>query len=299
MAYLKCLMPDRVSCSRPQWWMKTFIILSLSLSVFGCQRLEALWCCKFTMAQHDKRVRYEKGTEQVASIVQGSLPDILNKVKKFQHYPYENVSGIRVHIFNNRQRFSTFCGVSEQVSQGIRSSLSVCLSKPGIQQIASKNAHISLEMATEDALIRAISKLHLMQTTGYINYNVNVPSWFIEGLGESAVNQFRNQSTSMIMVESVQKALIDGVTFEPSYKGSIFGHREAEDFGMDLTMYRYQSGMFIDYLRETNDLAFKQVIGMVVERRNVGDVISYSYRSTLPSLWKDYIRSLDSKFATL
>ena len=281
--------------NRLNQWVKIVGLVLCCFYIVGCQRLEALWCCNFQIASNDPRIRYEKGAEDLATLVEARLPLIINKIKKLQFFEYQNLSGIRVHIFNNRERFSTFCSSSENKLQAIRSSVSVCLSKPGIQQLVAQDNVLTKAAVTEEALIRVISKMHLMQTTGFLNYNINVPSWFIEGLGEYAVRHLRHQSSSVMHVKNSPQSFMEGVTFDPPYKATLLGHRVAEDFGMNSAMYRYQSGMFIEYLRGNSELAFKQVIGMVVERRSVGDVISFSYQRTLKELWKDHIRALDAK----
>lgn len=119
-----------------------------------------------------------------------------------------------------------------------------------------------------------------------------MPRWWEEGL---AVLTSNGGGAEMTSVEEATKSIKAGKAFEPIDASScrlFFGGNLSKKYGISWSMYYRQSEMFVKFLKERDEAAFKMALKSLRETKDIYKSINNSYGKSVQQLWSEWIESV-------
>jgi hypothetical protein len=145
-------------------------------------------------------------------------------------------------------------------------------------------------------LTHELSHAHIAGWIGANGY-VHLPSWFKEGL---AVMVSGGGGAELVSEEEARAAIQRGEQIAIDEAGSL---QNLVDIRFDrapakttpswypvVLAYR-QAGMFVNYLRESNEPAFDRMMDTILDGRAFTEAVDVGYRDDVRSLWLQFIKS--------
>jgi hypothetical protein len=242
----------------------------------ACSSIESMYArysYQFDTLNNDSRIHYEKGTEDIAKLVKENIDECVKKVFKNEYVSFSTLSDINVYIFNDYQRYTIYSNT-----------------KGGRAGSSENDIYISPIIKNDvgslpSIITHELSHIHLRQYVGSWQYVYGIPAWFKEGLavttsnGAGAEGVSRNEAITFIQ---------QGRHFDPSEKVGIFNVKYANDYGLKTHMFYRQSWLFVDYLKESNSLAFEKCFNGLISGEKFEDIWVKYYGKSIAKLWIEF-----------
>ena len=228
----------------------------------------------FHTYKSDSRIRYETGADENAKIIANSLDSLIKVIENKQYQPFANK--IKIYVFSNLDNYGRHSPSKGSGGHTFRSYII----------ISPKEANTPERLPR--IVAHELSHFHLVGYTGIVK-DVKLPTWFKEGLavwasgGAGAENVSESEAT---------QALLDGMQIKLVYQNPIFGRENSHPKSMATHMFYEQSGMFINYLYQSNPTAFQKLLQAIQERDNFKDALNFGYGKSLNQLWADFLTSI-------
>jgi len=223
---------------------------------------------------NDNRVLFEPGAEESANKLAEFLPTAIQQVEKkqFRHF----VEPVHIYVCASRESFKRFYGAD--VRAGVLTKLFL---SPRIFEYGDEVA--------KKYLTHELSHLHLQQQIGIFKMN-RLPMWFKEGLATSVSN---GGGAHLISQEQATDFLRAGKHFVPNKADGFVFKKTPSDFGLKPQMFYRQSMMFINFLEDTNESAYRKLLLGVENGKQLTTVLEATYHKKLDKLCDDFLNKIN------
>ncbi len=256
------------------------VFLIILLVIPGCSSFRAVVAMgrttqHFIELESEPRIRYEKGAKDFALKI---APYVAQAVKTVETRQYGAFSR-RVVVF---------------VPASISSFASYCASKRPSACVIGNRLFMSPKLLRGEyriarVLTHELSHLQLSQTIGRWNYQLNVPSWFAEGL---AVYVSGGGGAEKVSREKAIAAILSGRTFTPPASGSLLFQKTASSFGLKPHMFYRQSSLFVEWLHKLDAAKFRKLLDLLRNGNTLGAALKSSYGFGVAAGWGRFTREL-------
>jgi len=261
------------------------------LLITSCSTVQGIYArqtFEFKNDTSDSRIFYEAGTEDAAAVISENLSNHIELIEKLQYGRFSDSSKIRVYIFNDIKRYSTFGYGTGSSSLGGATTNEVLISVPRIRERLLSNLcqNASCPESVESILIHELSHIHIRQFLGTWRYVSDVPQWFHEGLATLVSS---GAGAGLVSEAEVKKSIFSGSHLLPHDSGRLLARAETTGelrFG-SFDFYR-QSELFVEFLRDTNPRGFKKVLNEIRDRQKFSTVWRTHYESDISELWSAF-----------
>lgn len=252
-----------------------FFVIAVLLS--GCSAAGSVLAMNrptdhFIQIKKDERVLYEKGADLLARKVSKQLDASIQIVEDKQYSKFQNP--VKIYVTNSIDSFSNYC--VSNIPRG-------CVLNERL--FISPKAKGTLS----GILTHELSHLHMEQQLGMWHWQSEIPSWFQEGL---AVYVSDGAGVEKIEHSNAVKNITQGKSFEPNDSGYLTFPKTASRFGLKPQMFYSQSGIFIEYLHESDALKFKELILAIANGKGFTEAVNNIYRKPLNKIWEDLKKTL-------
>jgi hypothetical protein len=231
----------------------------------------------------DSRVHYEPGAENFALNVTVLLPDAIARVEAVHGRRFAHP--VVVGVYATPEAYAAANGLGSVTPAGVtifgRVNLSPKLFWPQRQRLRAILTH-------------ELSHAHIQGWIGGYAY-LHLPTWFKEGLAVMVSGgggaELVSENEARAAIQRDEKIVIDdagslsttGIRLEkepenrPTWYPVVLAYREA--------------GMFVDYLRESNESAFDRMMNAILDDHPFTEAVSVGYHDDVRSLWQKFIKS--------
>jgi len=230
------------------------------------------------------QIHYQQGAEDYARAVSAMLPAAVARIEAVHGRPFAHPVPVGVYV--TPEAFAAANGVGSTQPVGTAFFGRVNLS-PAL--------YVRQRQRLRAILTHELSHAHIQ---GWISANayIHLPNWFKEGLAvmvsEGGGAEFVGEQEARAAIERGEHIAIDDagswrtlseVTFERPPTGMTASH-------VTLLAYR-QAGMFVTYLRNSDEPAFARMMKGVLDGRSFIDAVSAGYRKDVQTLWQEFVQA--------
>jgi hypothetical protein len=255
------------------WWMAGTLVCCLGLGGWWVASIVWKSTGQFLPETRDSRVLYERGAEAMAAQVAEALPVAIRAVEAGHYRPF--AEPVRVYVCASRQSFRSY-SLRVGDAAGFVFNKRLFLSP----KLASTPERIPRVLAHE------LSHLHLEQQIGSLRAGENLPEWFKEGL---AVDVSGGGGAENASEAEARQAIADGHHLEPETGGSLLFPKDARDYRLTHHMFYRQSGMFIGYLKQLDELQFKAFLLSIEDKQSLEQAFDVAYGRSLEAAWHEFV----------
>lgn len=256
------------------------IIFLMVLPLCGCTSIKAVFAMTkstdhFVALKDNPAVFYEEGAEQYSALISPLMNDAIQIVENKQYAAFPDP--VNVYITSSLDSFSSYCASEKPKACVIGNRLFLS------PKLFNSDRKIS------GILLHELSHLQLSQSIGRWSYQLNIPSWFSEGLatyisqGAGAENVTREQAI---------QAIKSGESIKPNASGSLFFPKTASDFGLEPHMFYRQSSLFVEWLHDLNKANFKQLMMLLRDDNTVEEAMLKSYGFAIADGWQRFTQGI-------
>jgi hypothetical protein len=232
----------------------------------------------------NSQVHYEPGAEDFAHDVAALLPDAITRVEAVHGRPFKHP--VIVGVYATPEAYETANGQGSMAPVGVTAfgeiNLSPRLFRPQHQRLRAILTH-------------ELSHAHIESWIGGGAY-VSLPKWFKEGLAVMVSGgggaELVSEGEARAAIQRGERIVINDagsltdwtdlrVDDEPANKPPwypvVLGYREA--------------GMFVNYLRETDRLAFDRMMNAILDGHPFVEALGVGYHEDVRSLWEKFTKS--------
>ncbi len=239
----------------------------------------------FTPLEEDARVYAESGAEDLALQVAQALPSAIERVETCQSRPFKRP--FRVYVCQSHESFSRRIGQpADHPVRGIAFLRDVWIS-PRAFAFFGRDTH-------RQTLKHELSHLHLDQHLGWWRRIPHVPSWFCEGLANWVADTAGERVSRVEAVEDI----FAGRQLSPDATGHLPLPKVPQDYGLTWPSFHQQSRMFLEYLLERNETAFRGFIAAIVDGERFEDAFREQFGSSVADAWQEFVESLRTRTQT-
>ncbi|UFZ04073.1 hypothetical protein LQG66_33595 [Bradyrhizobium ontarionense] len=236
-------------------------------------------------------VHYEPGAEDYARDVATLLPAALARVEATHGRPFAHPVTLGVYDSMDAYVAANGTGSTAPVGTAIfgRVNLSPKLSWPQHRRLPAILTH-------------ELSHAHIEGWIG--NRYVLLPNWFKEGL---AVMVSGGGGAELVGADEAWAAIQDGGQIAIDDAGSLLSWeirfatapaRQDPSWYPVVLAYR-QAGMFVTYLRASDEAAFDRMMNAILDGRAFADAVTVAYHDDVRSLWLRFVESSPHRKAEL
>lgn len=226
---------------------------------------------QFLTSPSDPRVHYEAGTDRIAETVAAALPQAISTIERLQYRPFSRP--VEVYICAGEKSLASYGGPKSAGGFVFNGRLFLS-NKP-------QNTRERLPRV----LTHELSHLHLEQQLGMIRCNLNIPSWFKEGL---AVLVSDGGGAETVSAAEAKNAIRQGRAFEPSLSGSVFFPKSGSSYNLPEHMWYRQSALLVQFLHEKDEARFRRFLLLLEDGGGFESSISEAYSNNFSTLFHEF-----------
>ena len=147
--------------------------------------------------------------------------------------------------------------------------------------------------SVENFLTHELAHVLLYQHAGALAY-MRVPSWFREGLAVSVSN---GAGAEACTAKEAAQHIVAGSAFDPAEEGSVFRDKTAWAYALKPAVFYREAGLFVDYLRTQNPLAFDIALKQLLTGKDFQHSFAQAYGQTIASHWPGFVASMEQLLA--
>jgi hypothetical protein len=237
----------------------------------------------------NSQVHYQPGAEDYAREVATLLPDAIKRVEAVHGRRFAHP--VTVGAYATPEAFAVANGQGSDVPVGVtfagRVNLSPKLFWPQRQRLPA-------------ILMHELSHAHLQGWIG-ANAYIHLPNWFKEGLAVMVSNgggaELVSEEEARAAIQRGEQIVIDDTGSLQSLAEVRFDRAPAKQtpsWYPVVLAYR-QAGVFVNYLRESDRLAFERMMNAILDGRAFAEAVTVGYHDDVRSLWQKFKSSSDQK----
>jgi len=228
---------------------------------------------RFVPYKGDSRILYEPGAEAFAAEVTGILNTAIKTVEDRHYRGFAN--DVSVHLCASKESFVHYMG------QNVRG------------KVAYKGLFLSPRLMEEPGsilplLTHELSHLHIKQQLGTWRISA-LPFWLSEGIATYVSDGGGAENVSP---EEAAMAIKEGRHFLPHEDGGIIFRKTPSHWSLEPHMYYRQSMMFISYLKNIDEEAFRATLLNIQDGRKFRGLMKQTYGKSPELLWTDFMESI-------
>jgi hypothetical protein len=212
----------------------------------------------------------------MALVVEAAMPSAVETVERRQYAPF--TIPIHVYVCATVNTFTKFTANPHAGGHTINHRIFI---SPKPENTVERVPRI---------LTHELSHLHLGQKRGLLSSR-GVPVWFGEGL---AVEVSRGGGAEGVTDEDLRRAISEGHTFAPETNG----HKGASSYGLDTHTFFAQAGMFVSYLRSSDERAFQAFLHAIEEGDTFGPAFQAAYGTSIEVAWRRFVHDVTAGTST-
>jgi len=257
---------------------KAVLLIAAILILCGCSATREIVNAfksteRFQPYMEDPRILYEPGAENFASEVAKVLDAAMQTVEE-RHYR-EFRHEVRIHLCATVDSFVHYMG------QNVRG------------KVAYKGLFLSPRLMEEPASIRPLlthelSHLHIKQQLSTWSLSA-LPFWFSEGLATYVSD---GGGAEHVSPEEAAMAINEDRHFFPHEDGGIIFRKTPSHWKLKPHMYYRQSMMFISYLKNNDEEAFRTLLLDLQDGRKFKGIMENAYGGNPGQLWAAFKESI-------
>lgn len=256
-------------------------VVIVSLVCSGCTIISTAWAMHkstdhFVPHPADARIRYEPGAEPLADVLSAALPDAIATIELAQYRPF--AAPVQVYACASIESFEAYGATSGREGGFVLNERLFISPKP-------ENTPERLPRL----LTHELSHLHLEQQLGLLRM-ARLPFWFKEGL---AVYVSGGGGAENATPEDARIAIRHGRVFLPEV-GSLFAPKLLHDYDLAPHLFYRQASLFIGYLKQTDEAAFKALLLGLHERPSFATAFEEVYGQTIEKVWEVFVREIET-----
>lgn len=265
--------------------VRRFIVATaFALFLTGCGPVSALFHDPGALPalEQDGRIHYDAGARAYAEAVAKILPDAIAKVEAAQRRPFGKP--FIIVAYADDAAYAAANGRSSTKPSGVTFFDRVALS-PRLWREESERL--------ENVLVHELSHEHLFSRLGALNY-YRVPAWFLEGLAVMASDGGGAEGAT---AQEARRAIREGRAIETPDDPYLLSNislkppppRSAdEDVRLRVHLAYRQAGLFVEYLRASNETAFKSLLDRLYAGERFKAAFEASYKSSVAENWSRF-----------
>jgi len=233
----------------------------------------------------NSQVHYQPGAEDFARDVAALLPDAISRVEAVHGRRFAHP--VTVGAYATPEAYAAANGQGSDVPVGVtfagRVNLSPKLFWPQHQRLPAILKH-------------ELSHAHLQGWLG-ANAYIHLPNWFKEGLavmlsGGGGAELVSEEEARAAIERGEQVAIDDAGSFQnlAAIRFDRAPAKAAPSWYRVVLAYR-QTGMFVNYLRESDGPAFDRMMSAILDGRAFAEALDVGYHHDVRSLWQQFIKS--------
>ena len=230
-------------------------------------------------------VHYESGAEDFARDVAALLPEAIARVEAVHGRPFAHP--VTVGAYATPEAFAAANGLGSNVPVGVtfagRVNLSPKLFHPQHWRLRAILTH-------------EMSHAHIEGWIGGLNY-FRLPPWFKEGLAvmisEGGGAELVKEDEAWAAIQRGEQIAIDDARIPQTTIDIAFARApEKQDPSWYPTVLAYrEAGMFVKYLRQSDQSAFDRMLGAILDGRSLADAADAGYHDDVRALWRKFVGS--------
>lgn len=232
----------------------------------------------------NSQVHYQPGAEDFARDVAALLPDAIARVETVHGRRFAHP--VIVGVYATPEAYAAANGTGSTVPVGVtifgRVNLSPKLFGPQHQRLRAILTH-------------ELSHAHIQGWIGEYDY-LYLPTWFKEGLAVMLSGgggaEFVSEDEARTAIQGDERIVIDDAG-SPLKGTDVQLEKEPKNrppWYPGVLAYR-EAGMFVNYLRESDELAFDRMINAILDDRPFTEAVTVSYHDDVRSLWQKFIKA--------
>lgn len=226
----------------------------------------------FTQCTPDPRILCEAGSEKLALRLQPWLDEAVAEVTQAQLAGF--AAPVQITTYATVDSFIANSGAA-QYAQGALGAGAIHFS-PTLLETAGR---------TRGLLVHELSHLHLYQQVGSLAWG-RLPSWFHEGLATAVAGGGGAETFSEV---DALYSMASGQCFMPEESAWPLFPKKGASYGLNPHMFYRQAGMFVSYLRDSDQQAFKHLLVAVEARQDFASAVKASYGKSLQPQWQQFL----------
>lgn len=271
--------PEKMRFRRIEFSLVGCIAVGFSFLVTGCTSFKAVIAISkstahFLVLGENAALKYERGSEELASLISPHLFESIRQVESKQHPIFMNE--VTIYVPGSIDSYASYC-VSEKSS--------ACVI--GNRLFMSPRLLGNWERIPK-ILIHELSHLQFNQFLGTVKQQTNIPAWFSEGL---AVYVSAGGGAENVTREEAILAIKSGRSIEPAGTGSLFFQQTAKNYKMKPHMFYRQASTYIEWLAGSNDGQFKGFISELINGIALDEAMISSYVFNVVDGWQKFTSS--------
>jgi hypothetical protein len=258
-------------------------LLIIALTLSGCTAFRTLAYSfkstdRFVPYKDDSRVFYEPGAEEFASLIVSELPRAIRRVEKGHYAKFDKQ--IRIYVCESLESFKNITG---RKVRALTHRDRIFLSPKIMHSPGTIPLYLGHELS------------HLMMGQNISGYQyIKIPSWFHEGMAAYVSNGGGAQD---VTVDEAKKAILSGNHFLPLENAGIWDilrPKYGSYWKISNHMFYRQSMLFIEYLKNRDENAFKTFLIDIQEGRRFSTSFNKSYGMTTMDIWDKFLQNIRS-----
>lgn len=230
----------------------------------------------FRPAPTDPRVLVEPGAEALGDRVSTLLPDTIAQVEAGHYQPFREP--VRVYVCGTEACFDRLVPARLNLTAAVLYENRVVL--------APRLFHREPERL-QPILAHELSHLHFGQRAGH--YSSGIPVWFHEGLASLTA---RGGGADLVGDDEARRAASLGRRFRPEQDTDGVLRRNAEDWGLSISVFYRQAMQFVAYLKGMSEERFRSFLLALQERQEFGGAFARAFGIELGEAARQYFGGL-------
>lgn len=207
---------------------------------------------QFQELETEPRIRYEPGAREYAEQLAPLLPQAIAEVEAKHYRPFARP--VRVYICGTPECFAGYVPEPTNLTAAVVYDNRLLLHPRLFTREPQRLAPI---------LLHELSHLHLGQQIGH--YSATVPVWFHEGLASLVAD---GGGADLATEQEATTAILAGEHFEPDAKHDPASRKNADEWGLPVSVFYRQSMMFVEHLKSIDEEKFRQLLLAVEDGEN-------------------------------
>ena len=120
------------------------------------------------------------------------------------------------------------------------------------------------------------------------------PQWFEEGMGVWVSN---GGGAETVSVQAAERAIRSGITIHPTLNSGFWNYLTQPPSPPENNwhMYYRQAGMFVQYLHDSDPIAFAHLLDALRKTKDLQQAWSIAYKKNLDEMWLQFVKEIQSR----
>jgi hypothetical protein len=259
-----------------------FATLTLVAVLPGCTLTRAAWVYTHSPENLPKvsptlPIYAEKGAESMAGAISAALPTSIQHIEATYGGKLDSLPPIVVCA--TEACYTHYAAIPSSAAEALRD-----------KRISINGAKIFKEK--RDAVQLFTHELsHFYWSSQGVDFQ---PRWFEEGM---AVGVSNGGGAEDVSVQAAERAIRSGTTIHPTLNSGFWNYltQPLSPPQNNWQMYYRQAGMFVQYLHDSDPIAFTHLLEALKNTKDLQQAWSIAYKNNLDEMWLQFVKEIQGK----